>query len=285
MATTPNYDALTLSGGGIKGILTLGALHYYHENNILDISKLKELSGTSIGSMICLLLVCGYTPQEIFEEIRDSLNSFVAYDINILQLAQTFGLCSIDPLIVKLKEMVSKKMDGKVPTLKSLYDITGKTLMVCVVNRTTKLVEIYSHLTHPKLNCADAVKMSCSLPLIFPRIRYNGCYIIDGGILDNVPHRYISESIERLLCIATIGETKPPSVETIFTYIFDLITLPINRITDLNLESIRENSDTIIIKHNGPILPSNLSQSDTIDMFLLGFETAEMHNEMVDVVL
>ncbi len=282
------YDGLTLSGGGLKGIYTLGALHHHFENGVITTESVKELSGTSIGAAICLLLVCGYTPYEIFEDLRESLNSFIKYDaLSMLQVTTTFGLCSMDPFINKITEMVLRKStDGKIPTLKKLHDTTGKKLIVCVVNRTHRIEETYTHESHPGLSCVNAVKLSCSLPVIFPRMKYKDCYIVDGGLLNNVPHRYISDSVNKLLCIATIGgESKSTPDENIFTYVFDIINIPINHITYANLETIRPNSQTILIKHHGPLISTNITSDDAIDMFMLGNEVAEMVQTSVDVTL
>lgn len=49
-------DTIVLSGGGIKGIGQLGALHYCREKGYLDMLRVNTLAGTSIGSIICLLL-------------------------------------------------------------------------------------------------------------------------------------------------------------------------------------------------------------------------------------
>ena len=57
------YDTLVLSGGGVNGILELGALQYCNDKNLL--SSIKTYVGTSIGSIICYLLIIGYTPVEI----------------------------------------------------------------------------------------------------------------------------------------------------------------------------------------------------------------------------
>jgi predicted acylesterase/phospholipase RssA len=76
------HDALVISGGGIYGVLVLGALQYCIDVNILDLSKLDLLVGTSIGSVICYLLVLGFYPTEIIHLIirhrqqLDSLSSF-----------------------------------------------------------------------------------------------------------------------------------------------------------------------------------------------------------------
>ena len=49
------YDSICLSGGGSKGIILLGSLYYFYDKKIINFEKIKYYSGTSIGSLICLL--------------------------------------------------------------------------------------------------------------------------------------------------------------------------------------------------------------------------------------
>jgi hypothetical protein len=58
-----HYDTLVLSGGSSKGIIILGALQYLIDNYL--ISNIETYIGTSVGSIICYLLLIGYTPIEI----------------------------------------------------------------------------------------------------------------------------------------------------------------------------------------------------------------------------
>ena len=63
MQPITDFDTLVLSGGSSKGILILGALQYAQDNFLLN--KINKYIGTSVGSIICFLLLIGYTPIEI----------------------------------------------------------------------------------------------------------------------------------------------------------------------------------------------------------------------------
>ena len=58
-----DFDTLVIAGGSSKGIVTLGALQYLYDNNIGK--NINTYIGTSSGSIICFLLIIGYTPIEI----------------------------------------------------------------------------------------------------------------------------------------------------------------------------------------------------------------------------
>ena len=55
--------ALACTGGGIKACVNIGALRAFEELGI----KIEVFSGTSLGSLVALLYVCGYTPKEILK--------------------------------------------------------------------------------------------------------------------------------------------------------------------------------------------------------------------------
>ena len=56
---------LVISGGGVSGIGFLGIIKYLDDHNI--ISNIETYVGTSIGSIICLLLLIGYKHNEIYD--------------------------------------------------------------------------------------------------------------------------------------------------------------------------------------------------------------------------
>ena len=66
------YNTLVLSGGGIKGLLILGALQYLYETGKLQKKNIRKYIGTSIGAIINVLLIIGYEPKEIVAHIVKS---------------------------------------------------------------------------------------------------------------------------------------------------------------------------------------------------------------------
>lgn len=73
-------------GGGIKGI-SLGGLNYVlHKHGVLK--NVKVFAGVSIGAILALLNVCGYTPKEIIKLcVNEDINQFVG-DVRISNLLE-----------------------------------------------------------------------------------------------------------------------------------------------------------------------------------------------------
>src|SRR5437868_7275607 len=149
------FDVILLSGGGIKGIGHLGTLHYYHEMGTLDLSYVREFVGTSIGALINFLMVCGYSPMEIFTKVYTLTNFFKLEGSNIWDLFSRYGLLSIHPLMREVEEMVIAKF-GKLPTLLELKEMTGKLLTITAVNVSKTRVAYLNYETYPKLGALDA---------------------------------------------------------------------------------------------------------------------------------
>lgn len=276
-----SYDSLVISGGGVKGFLSLGAIQYYIDRGLLDVASLTEFAGTSIGSVICLLLVCGYTPKEILEEVGSIMCNLIDFEnINIIELANNYGFTRIDKFIAQISKMVMDKL-GEIPSLKRLYELTGKRLVVCATNLTKMKVETYSYEDTPHLSCVNAVKISSSLPIIFSRMSYRGCFVADGGILNNVPHDYISPASRKMLCIVTIGgDASLNKSESMFSYFYRLIMTPIYHLTSIRCNHIRENADLLKINYSGSLLPLSVSEEQSIELFMTGYEYAQMHTSM-----
>lgn len=279
--TSGNYDSLVISGGGVKGFLSLGAIQYYIDYGLLDINNIKEFAGTSIGSVICLLLICGYTPKEILGEVGGIMSNLIDFEnINILELVNNYGFTRIDRFVSQISEMVISKL-GEIPSLKRLYELTNKKFVVCATNLTKMKVEIYSHEETPHLSCINAVKISSSLPIIFGRISYRGCFVADGGILNNVPHDYITRDSEKMLCIVTVGgDSSLNKSEGIFSYFYRLIMAPIYHLTSIRCSHIRKNADLLKINYKGILLPFAVTEEQSIELFMTGYEHAQMHKSM-----
>lgn len=183
------FDTLVLSSGATKGVIQLGMLHRLSQ--MVDFSRIRVYSGCSIGTVINLLLICGYSPLDIFSQL--CLTNIFHIDRDRIHLSgmvssilETGGSFSIDSMFYPLESMVYEKL-GTIPTLSELLEMTKNHLVCCSYNLTNHQLEYLSPMTHPHLNCLEAVKMSCSIPILFTKFYFNSCVYIDGAIFDSFP--------------------------------------------------------------------------------------------------
>lgn len=266
--------ALVLSAGATKGHVHLGALHKLYEIKFLD--EVETYIGSSIGSAICLMLILGYTPIECFE---------IAITINLpipkspdMDALKNYGLQKNTYLEEKLKEIVLAKLPS-LPTLKELYELTGKTLIAVACDVTTEKTKYFNHLTQPNLNCVQAILMSCNLPLFFQPILYGGHEYVDGGVTDPFPISYLDDGKTPIfgICIQGIHKDK-----TFFSYLYRLEGMPRRALTKLRVKNLSSMCTVLKIKvEEVNIFENNLH--DNIALFAKGF--AAMNEKVTTITV
>ena len=274
------FDVVVLSGGATRGVLTLGALNYYYEKGQYDPRHTHTYAGSSIGAVIGLLLICGYTPMEIFTEIYKADDNLFDMTGDLGTMITNMGVMSTNNFIARIETLVKAKMGSEIPTLGELFEDTGKTLVVTASNITKVKCEYYTPKTRPNLLCVDAVKLSCNLPLIFTRIKYDGNYICDGGFMDNFPIKYVDDRIQKILGIVTQGtDLNNTYDDTKFIgYLYRILSMPMHANTELRCEDYRSNTTLIKIQWDNEtdsVSLLSLSNEHKLNMFLHGTNTAE----------
>lgn len=177
------YQTVILSGGGTKGLCTLGALQYLWDTQRIG-QTTRRWIGTSIGAIISYLIIIGYTPIEVVVYLC-SRNVMESLSLNGWDSITTGrGIYDYSILSEWYHKMTLEKMDH-LPTFLELRERFGKELIVCTYNFTKREKVLISADTHPNLVCLDALRMSSNLPLIFGECHYEGDEYIDGGIVEN----------------------------------------------------------------------------------------------------
>ena len=219
------FTRLVLSGGGPKGLATLGALQYIYENGGLD--YITEYWGTSIGSIIGVLLSIGYTPFDAFHQffMLDDFTDVVSKDIESV-LGDT-AFCPIEKFGEKIRHFIIKKLEDECElTFYNLYQKFGKKIHIIGTNTDTMRGECFSVDTTPFMNIIDALEISCDLPYIFTKKQYNGNTYVDGGFINNYPANLADDNIHYCLGICTLGNMEDKG-NAYIGWIYRLIHIPI----------------------------------------------------------
>lgn len=192
---------LVLCGGGIKGISMIGALRYMTKRRLLDINILHTIAGSSVGALIGALLVIGYTPIELFQELKTiDIQSYL--DPNITNMIDYYGLDTGHKLVAYIKKMFKRKGFNENISLKELYNLTKTRLILTATNVNCRITEYFDYVHHPDVNVIDVIRASISVPIYFTTPKYEGCYYVDGGVLDNFPlHLFHHSPPETILAI------------------------------------------------------------------------------------
>ena len=224
---------LVFEGGGIKGVAYVGALKNA-QNKLFSFDNIISIGGTSAGAMTATLLALNYSLQEMEDSLRqlDLKNVFLDdenfknefldikenFHSNLLlntfrvgkflkQISEKFGLFPGETFLNYFEEKISRQL-GKYATFKDLQeriesgDRRFKFLYLIGSNLTTGDSETFSHIDTPDMIISDAVRISMSIPLIWPPHKYyikdennerivrpdkSNDFYVDGGLLNNYP--------------------------------------------------------------------------------------------------
>lgn len=156
------------------GIFSLIGCLKSMENNLTDV---EEISGSSAGAIITLLMALGMSLDEIFK-LTLSIDVTKLMKIKLTSFYNNFGFVDMEPIRKKLVEMC--KCD---PTFK---DIDMKIYISAFCLNTSETV-YFSKDTHPDMKVIDAVCMSMAVPVIFSCGKYKGNTYVDGGTIEQYP--------------------------------------------------------------------------------------------------
>ena len=158
---------LVLSGGANKGIGHIGCLKALEEFKLLD--NINNFCGTSIGAIFSLLILIGYTYEELYKIILnfDILNSI---SIDIFNFLENYSIYSNEKLRKVLHIFVSKKLNDTNLTFKKLFELTKKNLFVIAINIEDNKEQLFSVDNTPDILIYDAICASCAIPFILPPV-------------------------------------------------------------------------------------------------------------------
>lgn len=269
-----SFDTLVLCGGGVKGIITLGALQYAIDQYLLQ--SVNKYIGTSIGAIICYLLAIGYTPIELIVQLCTmKLDSFKFFDI--LSLTQNKGAMSFNSIQEHLERLTVEKI-GKFITLGELQTKYKKTLICTSYNLTENKLEYLGPDTHPELPCITALKMSSNLPLIFEKFKYMGNYYIDGGIAENFPIELADKDLDKkIFGIMTFSKKTFENTTNVLEYAYELLYIPNDELTKIKIERASDRCKILKIntKTHLKAYELNISSIDKLNMFSRGYNKAK----------
>lgn len=267
------FKRLVISGGGPRGLATLGALHYIHENNGLE--HIEEFWGTSVGSVISLLLLIGYTPFEAFHQFFMLEHFADPSALDIQSILEESAFCPIEIFGNKIRHFVEKKLGkGADPTFFELYAQFGKKIHIIGTNTDTMRGECFDVDTQPLMSIIEAVEISCDLPYIFTKKKYQGHTYVDGGFINNYPVNMADDGDTYCLGVCVFGDMTVSGSDYI-GWIYRLLHIPI---MELHRDRVSRLSDKFtnieLIINNINTVEMSPSQKKKIDIFSSGYQQA-----------
>lgn len=258
------YKILVLSGGGVSGIMHLGAVKYLEDNNLVDIDT---YICSSVGSIIGSLLSVGYKAQELYDFIYN-FDMSILRDIEITNLLFKYGLDDGTKLNIFIKKLLSYKTGNENITFGELYKKYNKKLIITATCLNDNKLYYFSYENEPDMCISKAVRMSVSIPFIFTNVEYKNKLYVDGGLMNNYPINF-SKNIEKTIGINLDSSCKYENINNIEQYIMSIFNC-------LFQKKNKYKNNTINIKmEKSNMVNFDLSNLDKYNMFVKGFKCAE----------
>jgi len=144
-----------------------------------DLSSIEEISGSSAGSLIGLLIILDISIEDILE-ICLQIDVSILTKPNLKNVLSHFGFVGHE----EIKKTIKTYWDS---TFLELFEKTKKKFHISAYCVNKSSTEYFSVDSHPHMLVADAICMSISIPFIFSAFEYNDFHYIDGGTLEEIP--------------------------------------------------------------------------------------------------
>ncbi len=209
---------LALGGGGAKGFAHIPILEVFDEMGI----KPCCITGTSIGAILGALYASGHSAADIVGMIEQLMVPRNARFKEIIRNRDSFKVLSmIDPhFSFKPKGLIKgEKFFG------FLYDqMEVSTFEELSIPLKTVATDFWGRkpVVFDSGDLLPAVRASMAIPYIFTPVVSNDRVLVDGGLMNNVPHDLLDPKCDIRIAVDIMGEqstpkNKPPSpLEAIF---------------------------------------------------------------------
>lgn len=260
---TRKPDALVVSGGGLKGIVSLGALTRLRRAHLLD--NVRVVVGTSAGALIGAVIATNASIPNALRAI-EALDYDTNWDIG--RLVDGFGMDDG----ARLERLIAGIVGDL--TFDDVKTMHGIELFVTCSNVTRNKVVYFGPSAHGPMKVAQALRMSCSIPLVYTAVKYKGDVYVDGGVHDNYAWKCaLDEGATNVMGIVCHGKKRRRNVRSLDVYLSALLSCGIRMETP--------NSDSVSTVHltcplDVPALPREISRAEIDALFKSGEAQASL---------
>ncbi len=164
---------LVLSSSGVRAPCFIGAIAALEERQY----NIRRIAGSSGGAIIAAGYALGMKPQEM-EELASTIPYAQMRDFRIKNL---FSLDN--PSVYSGEELDKFYQSIFGDAILKDFIIDCKISVVTIIGRKRILLDRQSH---PNLEVWKAVRMSSTIPFIFPYFKLNGVPVADGGLVTSM---------------------------------------------------------------------------------------------------
>lgn len=207
---------VALAGGGIRAYVQIGVLKALEEKNV----KIDYIAGTSMGSIIAALTAAGATSEQLavamleLEKQFADRKVFLRPNLRVLPFTKNKldGFVDADTFESMIQAQFTKFNVNKIEDLKMPIAITAVDLvsgkLVVFTNVPNRFMYDKEKIIISDGLVTQAVRASCSFPIIFSTKKYEKMQLVDGGVKMNLPVQLLKTMrSNRILSITMDGQS------------------------------------------------------------------------------
>lgn len=178
-------------------------------NKILQAAVDRALKAEAIDKSMKKLPILGQAAvRGMLGELNKPLSDALLrsrYFVHLFALTETGGLFKDDKFLDWLRDQLRKKHCPETVTFKAFHEKTGRDLSLVAADTSDRELLVLNHRTAPDCPVTAAVRMSMSIPFVWPEVIWRkewglyrgrskaGNFFVDGSVLSNFPLRYLVE--------------------------------------------------------------------------------------------
>ena len=186
---------IVISGGGADGISFIGTLEVLETASL---SKLRNIVGCSVGSIIAVLLAIGMRSRQMTTWLKEGIAQGVSQldRTGILHITSTLGIDDGARIIDHVRSAIRVHLGPghENLTMREFAQVTGINITVVVTNVNTATRELLNVDTAPDIPVLTAVRMSIAVPMVFSPVLWRNNLYVDGALIDCCPTAHIQTS-------------------------------------------------------------------------------------------
>ncbi|HWA96185.1 MAG TPA: patatin-like phospholipase family protein [Terracidiphilus sp.] len=278
---------LALEGGGALGLAHIGVLKWMEEHHI----PIDRIDGTSMGALIGALYASGKSPEDLSRfALGGSISSVFTLQtpysnasfrrrqdrrdfpaIVTVGLKNRFGLRNALLDGNGLNEFLNKQLFNY---NNSSVDFDALPIPFrCVA---TDLTTFEPHVFRSG-SLSNAVRASVSIPGVFPPVQApNGDYLVDGGIVDNLPTGILRSQLHAGIVIAVhleVGKMQPSDIGSIL----NVLNRAFSAGVAFNEAQSKKLADIVLNVPTGSFSSTDYEKGK--ELIEVGYKAAEAHRE------
>ena len=265
---TSKIEHIVLSGGNIYGFTFYGILKTLHQKGVWNLSNIKTIYATSVGSIISTIIALNYEWETIDRYlINRPLGELINFD-----LATMFGcIKNCGFFTIKLLEeyfynlFTGKDMSPRI-TMDEFYKNTGIELHFFTTKVGGFEIVDLSYKTHPDWTMVEAIYATSAIfPFLSPLFKENQVYIDGGFLLNNPLNKCLLKCHEDSILLICLKQRLPSTKYftndnyNIFTFFEEFIE---NILKKMSIENENMNANDIKIKYSFEIDSTYMNAMD-----------------------